>query len=138
MEYKDGKYYDWEGNETGSPFDLCTDTEEINRRREVDSRDPLVQSCAKALQDVGRQMREKRKRLVKNTAAEKLKIKFKTYLLEHLEENVTIVLITENVMEAGTYFHVGEGEMEEADIIALIGREYPEQSTQLVYVFDEV
>jgi len=44
MEYKDGKYYDWEGNEISNPNELCTDTEEINKRREVDSRDPLVQS----------------------------------------------------------------------------------------------
>jgi len=60
MEYKDGKYYDWEGNEIPNPQELCADTEEINRRRDVDSRDSLVQKCAEALQDVGRQVREKR------------------------------------------------------------------------------
>jgi len=61
MPYKDGKYYDWEGNEVSNPNELCTDTEEINKRREIDSRDPLVQKTAKALQEAGRQIREKRK-----------------------------------------------------------------------------
>lgn len=61
MPIKGGKYYDWEGNDTGSPFELCTDSEEINRRREVDSRDPLVQKCSNTLQNVGRQIREQRK-----------------------------------------------------------------------------
>jgi len=60
-----------------------------------------------------------------------------TYLLEHAEENLTIVMVTEEVMEEGAYFHVGEGEMEEVDIMALIEREYPEQSKQLIYVFDD-
>jgi len=66
MPIKDEKYFDWEGNEIGSPFELCTDTKEINRRREVDSRDPLVQSCSKALQEMGRRISKKRKQDIKN------------------------------------------------------------------------
>ena len=54
MPYKEGKYYDWEGNEVSNPNELCTDTDEINRRREIDSRDPLVRATAEALQEVGR------------------------------------------------------------------------------------
>jgi len=61
MEYKDGKYYDWEGNEIPSPKELCTDTEEINRRREVDSRDPEVKMTADLLQNIGTQIRSIRK-----------------------------------------------------------------------------
>jgi len=61
MPYKDGKHYDWEGNEASNPNELCTNSEEINKRREIDSRDPLVQKAAKALQEAGRQIREKRK-----------------------------------------------------------------------------
>jgi len=60
-----------------------------------------------------------------------------TYLLEHAEENITIAMVTDDVMEEGKYFHVGEGEAEEADIIELLRREYPEQSTQIVFYFDE-
>ena len=48
MPYKDGKYYDWEGNEVSNPNELCTNSEEINKRREIDSRDPIVQKTARA------------------------------------------------------------------------------------------
>jgi len=58
-------------------------------------------------------------------------------LLKHTEENMTIVMVTDVVMNEGEYFHYLEGEVEETDIIELIRREYPEQSTQLIYSFDE-
>jgi hypothetical protein len=61
MPYKDGKYYDWEGNEVPDPKELITDTDEINKRREIDSRDPRVQKAAEELQKAGRQIRKKRK-----------------------------------------------------------------------------
>ena len=43
-----------------SPQELCTDTAEINKRREIDSRDPLVQKTAELMKDVGRQVRAKK------------------------------------------------------------------------------
>ena len=55
------QYYDWEGNEISNPNELCTDTEVINKRREIDSRDPLVQKALESLKEVGKQVREKRK-----------------------------------------------------------------------------
>ena len=58
-------------------------------------------------------------------------------MLKHTEENMTIVMVTDVVMNEGEYFHYLEGEVEETDIIELIRREYPEQSTQLIYSFDE-
>jgi hypothetical protein len=60
MFLKNNKYYDWEGNEIPNPQELCTDTAEINKRREIDSRDPLVQKTAKLMKDVGKQVRAKK------------------------------------------------------------------------------
>ena len=65
-------------------------------------------------------------------------MKTKTFLLTHPEENLTIALVTSDVMEEGTYFHVLEGEVEEAEIVELLKRDFPAHPTALNFMFDEV
>jgi len=42
--------------------------------------------------------------------------KIKNYLLKHPEENLSIVMVTDEAMEEGKYFHALEGDVEERDI----------------------
>jgi len=49
------------------------------------------------------------------------------YIWEHVDE----------VMEAGTYFYMGEGEMEESEIIELLKRDFPDHPVALHFMFDD-
>jgi len=79
--------------------------------------------------------RKHRRRNDKNEI--KLELNLKTYLLKHPEENLTIVMVTDEVMEAGTYFYMGEGEMEESEIIELLKRDFPDHPVALHFMFDD-
>lgn len=46
-------------------------------------------------------------------------------------------MVTADVMEEGTYFHVCEGEMEEAEIVELLKRDFPTHPTALNFMFDD-
>jgi len=46
-------------------------------------------------------------------------------------------MVTDDVMEDGAYFHVLEGEVEEAEIIELLKHDFPTHPTAINFMFDD-